>query len=343
MPATSPHSTATENSSWDGGAATRRMPNEKSTLTYCHAWHESGAGDEKSGYKFPHHRTKGGPANLPACRNGLARLSSAHIPDSDRAGVERHLRSHLGKSADDHLEGLSMKLDRDQILNLLPRRQQTSWYEIKALGTSAEVRIYDEISMWGITAEDFVNEVEELDVDDISCRINCPGGSVFDGIAIYNALRQHRARVTTQVDSLAASIASVIAQAGDHRVMLRHAQMMIHNAHGISIGDADDMREMAEVLDRQNDVIASIYAEASPDEDQDEAFYRNLMSKTTFMTDSETVENGLADEVVTPTPAQQEEEEDEPEPDEEPEPVSNKQEPPDWGALFDDDDEELLV
>jgi ATP-dependent Clp endopeptidase proteolytic subunit ClpP len=101
------HHTATEDSAWDGPAAVAAMSADDTVLEYCHAWqspeaaaapHEEGdddADDQKGNYKFPHHRTKGGPANLAACRNGLARLSSADIPDGDRAGVKAHLQAHL--------------------------------------------------------------------------------------------------------------------------------------------------------------------------------------------------------------------------------------------------------
>ncbi len=91
------HSTDTSDASWDGPAAVAAMPNEASVLRYCHAWFEGGDADPdaKSSYKFPHHRTEGGPAILGGVRNGLSRLPNADIPDSDRAGVERHLRRHL--------------------------------------------------------------------------------------------------------------------------------------------------------------------------------------------------------------------------------------------------------
>lgn len=107
MPAIAVHHTATENSAWDGPAAVAAMPNDDEVLEYCHAWqsaeaaseeHEEGdddADDQKGSYKFPHHRTKGGPANIPACHNGLARLAGADIPDADRAGVRAHLQAHI--------------------------------------------------------------------------------------------------------------------------------------------------------------------------------------------------------------------------------------------------------
>jgi hypothetical protein len=107
------HHTATVDEPWDGPAAVKAMPNDDKVLRYCHAWqsdeaektpHEEGdddADDQKSNYKFPHHKTDGGPANLSACRNGLGRLSAADIPDSDRAGVKAHLQAHLDDAAKD--------------------------------------------------------------------------------------------------------------------------------------------------------------------------------------------------------------------------------------------------
>jgi Clp protease len=90
------HHTGTEDSAWDGGAAEKSYPAKASTLSKVYAWKNAdGDPNQKSTYKFPHHHKAGGPANLPACRNGLARLSGANIPDADRAGVKAHLQAHL--------------------------------------------------------------------------------------------------------------------------------------------------------------------------------------------------------------------------------------------------------
>jgi enoyl-CoA hydratase/carnithine racemase len=125
--------------------------------------------------------------------------------------------------------------------------------------------------------------------------INSPGGDVFDGIAIYNALRAHPAKITTRVDGIAASVASVIAQAGDHRIMLTGAQMMIHEAWGLAIGTSTDMRAYADLLDRQNDNIAGIYGRRAGKE---QAHFRELMRDDKWFNDEETVAEGLADEVL---------------------------------------------
>lgn len=175
--------------------------------------------------------------------------------------------------------------------------QAKSWYQIKAQDGRAVVRIYDEISLWGVTAEDFAADIAGLDVSDLEVQINSPGGDVFDGVAIYNALRTHDASVTTRVDGLAASAASVIVQAGDRRVMVSGSQMMVHEAWGIAIGPASEMREFADLLDKQSDNLAAIYA-ARSGRPVDEI--RGEMAEETWLTADEAVESGYADDVFEP-------------------------------------------
>lgn len=176
------------------------------------------------------------------------------------------------------------------------RQGRTDWYRItNAIGPGpATVHIYDEIGYWGITASDFVAELSQLNAAAIDLHLNSPGGEIFDGIAIMNALRSHPATVTTYVDGLAASIASVIAMAGDRVVMAPNSQMMIHDGSGLCIGNASEMREMATLLDRQSDNIASVYAAKAGGELAD---WRALMMAETWYTAEEAVEAGLADEV----------------------------------------------
>lgn len=188
---------------------------------------------------------------------------------------------------------------RREVLNRLTDHRR--WYAINnKAGPVATVRIYDEIGFFGVTAENFVAEIDQISAPEMVVAINCPGGDVFDGIAIYNALRTHPAKVTTRVDSLAASAASLIVQAGDSRVMLSSSQMMIHEAWGISVGTAKDMREFAGLLDKQSDILASVYAARSG---KDVGEFRTLMTDETWLTDKEAVEQGLADEVIEPSSA----------------------------------------
>lgn len=166
-----------------------------------------------------------------------------------------------------------------------------------AAGDEAVIRIYDEISWYGVNALDFANALDGVTAAAIRVDINSPGGDVFDGIAIYNALRNHPATVTTRVDGLAASIASIIAQAGDRRLIQASGQMMIHNAWGLTVGDNRDHADMAKLLQQQDAVLAGIYA-ARSGRDADE--FRDLMNAETWFTADAAVAAGLADEVIEP-------------------------------------------
>ena len=175
---------------------------------------------------------------------------------------------------------------------------RTDWYKItnKSNGV-AEIMLYEEIGYFGVTASDFAKEIKDLDVSTIDLRINSPGGEVFEGIAILNSLRNHPAKKIVTVDGYACSAASFIAMAGDEIVMNKNSEMMIHDGLALCIGNASDMRETAELLDRVSDNIASIYAEASRG-NKDKEHWRALMRAETWFTADEAVEAGLADRVV---------------------------------------------
>lgn len=177
-----------------------------------------------------------------------------------------------------------------------------SWYRISNsldAGSSpvAEISIYGDIGSWGITAAAFVEELKAIDAPELKINIASPGGDVFDGLAIHSALRSHRAKVIVQVDSLAASIASVIAMAGDRVIMGAHAQLMIHEAAGVTCGNAEEMREYADFLDRQSDNIAGVYQERAGGTVKQ---WRARMRQETWYFADEAVEAGLADEVAKP-------------------------------------------
>ncbi len=148
---------------------------------------------------------------------------------------------------------------------------------------------------WGVSAKEVNAALAELgDVTEIHLHINSPGGEVWEGVAILNALRRHPATVTAVVDGLAASAASFIAAGCDRVVMARNTQMMIHDAWGIGIGPAADMRDLADRLDKISDNIASIYAGKSGGQVGD---WRSLMLAETWYDADEAVAAGLADEV----------------------------------------------
>lgn len=126
---------------------------------------------------------------------------------------------------------------------------------------TTEILLYGSIGGWfGVWPEEFAQILGEITTPKIRLRLDSPGGNVFDGIAIYNLIRDHSAEVHVVVDSMAASIASVIAQAGDRITMNRGSEMMIHGAWAGVIGNAAELRDYADFLDRQSLKVAGIYA-----------------------------------------------------------------------------------
>lgn len=178
--------------------------------------------------------------------------------------------------------------------------EHTPWYRIGNYGNNAsktaDVYLYSEIGMWGTTADEFVKELNSIRGDTINLRINSEGGEVFDGITIFNALRNHAATVNVTVDGLAASAASFIAMAGDTITMDRGSQMMIHDAQSVTYGNAGAMRECADLLDKASNTIASLYAERAGGTVES---WRKTMAKDTWYTAEEAVAAGLADSCVS--------------------------------------------
>ena len=149
----------------------------------------------------------------------------------------------------------------------MPQPKQNP-FSIKALADNAtEIFIYGDIGdSWddeSTTAAAFVKELAALETGAITLRINSPGGSVTDGIAIYNALKRHPAPVTVEIDGIAASIASLIAMAGDTVNMASNALFMVHAPWGMSVGNAADLRDMADVMDKFASAMAAAYADGT--------------------------------------------------------------------------------
>lgn len=162
-----------------------------------------------------------------------------------------------------------------------------------------EILLYDEIGYdeWfgtGVSAKSFAEDLQAIETEEIHLRLNSPGGNVFEGIAMLNALRRHQSKVTVFVDGLAASAASVLAMGGDEVVMSRNAEMMIHDAWGIAIGNADDMAKMQEDLSRASDNLASAYVDKAGGTVNQ---WRKAMKAETWFSDKEAVAAGLADRV----------------------------------------------
>jgi ATP-dependent protease ClpP protease subunit len=181
-----------------------------------------------------------------------------------------------------------------------PSTTNRRWYTIQARAAApseVDVMITGEIG-WDIDDGMFARALAAPDVVNASVlhvSLNSVGGDVFDGIGIYNRLVGHGAEVIVTVTGIAASIASVIAMAGDTVIMGRGSQMMIHDAHAIQVGNAADMLKMAEILDRASNNIATFYADRAGGTPES---WRAIMQEERWYLAQEAVDAGLADEVA---------------------------------------------
>ena len=169
-----------------------------------------------------------------------------------------------------------------------------TWFDIQAKANDeAEIYLYDEIGGWGVTAKSFIDAVRATGAKRINLRINSPGGSVFDGLAIYNFLRGQD--VTVQIDGLAASISSIIALAGKTVRMAGNGFFMIHNPWGGAVGEADEMRQTADLLDKIRDSLVGTYAAKTG---KDHETIKEWMNSETWFSAAEAKEAGFVDEVT---------------------------------------------
>ena len=158
--------------------------------------------------------------------------------------------------------------------------------------------IYDEIGAYGVSAKGFLTELGALpEGTPVDLRLNSPGGSVFDAVAIHNALKRHEGNVTVWIDGIAASAASYVAMAGDEIVMPENAFLMIHDPSGLVMGTAGDMRAMAEALEKVKGALVQGYAAKSgrtPEE------VSALMSAETWLDAADALAQGFADRLIEP-------------------------------------------
>jgi ATP-dependent Clp endopeptidase proteolytic subunit ClpP len=162
---------------------------------------------------------------------------------------------------------------------------------------SREILIYDEIgpALWGlVSAEAVTDALVQLQAGPVTVRLNTPGGSVDEGIAIFNALKRHAGEVTTVADSLAASMGSYLLQAGNVRRVTGNAMVMVHDPWSIAIGNAEMLRTEAGILDKYRDRMVPDYAAASGKSAEEVA---SIMAEETWYTGQEAIEAGFADEL----------------------------------------------
>lgn len=297
------HHTPTVDTPWDKSAV--KADNEAG-FRYCYAWVDGSAdADLKGSYSFPHHLDDGGPANVSACRNALARVGNSSIPAGDKPGVRRHVQAHLddankksGNSARLLLPA-GVQASMRRIYNLNPPTGR-KWYRFTndaGSGVGSTLYIFGPIGSWfGVNSEDFVEELAQI-TGPLDVHINSGGGDAFEGINIANLLRNHPSTVNGVVTGLAASAASIIAMGCDALTMSPGSQLMIHRAMTGAYGNRSDFAEVMDDLERMDTSLAVLYQLRAGG---DLADWESAMQAETWYTPQEAVDAGLADHIAEP-------------------------------------------
>lgn len=181
----------------------------------------------------------------------------------------------------------------------MSQRNKTIWNIVKNDNKNAELMLYGDIaeSFWGdtISAKEVTEYLADLDVENINVYINSNGGVVDTAIAINNALRRHKAKVTVNIDGIAASAATLITCAGDTVRMPKNALFMIHNPLTIAMGDSEEMRKQADVLEKYKNSIMETYLQKV---NIDKEKLSELMDNESWLNAEEALEYGFVDEII---------------------------------------------
>lgn len=170
------------------------------------------------------------------------------------------------------------------------------FYALEKVGDVATLNIFDDIGGWGYTSKNLINELNEMeDVKQINVHLNSYGGEVAEGLAIYNTLKNHKAKIKTYCDGFACSIASIIFLSGDERVMNESSLLMIHNAWMIVQGNAEELRKQADDLDKITEASIKIYKAVSNLEDDE---IKKLLDEETWISSEEALEMGFATSIL---------------------------------------------
>lgn len=178
-------------------------------------------------------------------------------------------------------------------LNIAEGKSKKSGIDFKNEDSAeaADIYIYDNIGYFGVNANDVLEQIRNIKSPVINVHINSPGGSVFEGLAIYNTLAKHKSKVVVNVDGFAASISSIIALAGDEVNIADNGMFMIHNPSMMTFGESKDLRKDADILDQIKESLISTY-ESGTNMSRDSIV--EAMDNETWYTADESVKNGLA-------------------------------------------------
>jgi len=202
----------------------------------------------------------------------------------------------MSKQTKNKFEIVKPTFNRDNILRSASRPRE--WFNIKNENEVPEVFIFDQIGLgwWGdgVSPQDFINQVKEIEEDAFNLHINSPGGFVNDGLAIYNFLNRLEKNITVYIDGIAASIASIIAMAGDEIIMPENAQLMIHNAWTIGIGNKKDFRDLANKMETIDlNLVNILHARSGYNLEK----IANMMEEETYISGIDAFEMGFATKI----------------------------------------------
>ena len=171
-----------------------------------------------------------------------------------------------------------------------------NWYDIqsKVSNDIVDVYIFDEIGTFGINAQSFIDEIKGFKNTPLNLHINCVGGDVFEGMAIYNVLKKRTAETTVYIEGIAASMGSVVALAADNVVMAENSLFMIHNAWGGAMGEAKELKKTANLLEKISNEIADIYIKKT-NLPYDKV--KEMMDEETWLNADEALELGFVDSI----------------------------------------------
>lgn len=173
-----------------------------------------------------------------------------------------------------------------------------NWFTIKAAAPGSdtrEVSILSEIGYWGVNAQQFLTEFRAISEPNVKLFINSPGGSVFEALAIFNGMRATGKNIEVHILGIAASAASYIAMCGHKIVMPANTMMFVHNPINAVYGNAEDMREMADILDKIGASLTATYAKRWKG---DEKLLADVLAAESYLTAAECLEYGFCDEVT---------------------------------------------
>jgi ATP-dependent protease ClpP protease subunit len=163
--------------------------------------------------------------------------------------------------------------------------------------SKAEINIDDTIGFWGLTHQDFSNQLNELKGKDIQLNIASFGGVVTDAFAIYNSLKSHSGRITANIYGDSASAATFIAMAADEIRMAENVLFLVHNVQGMAVGDTKEMEKTIELMEKMNNNIVNVYRKKTG---LTASKVKKFMNNEEWWTAKEAKENGFIDKIVEP-------------------------------------------